>query len=188
MSWDAVFFVVDWNKRSLIKEDFWENCLDDQGNIRPEHETWIKDVTFSYEALEYWDMAEDANNIYEKLRMNMTISLRITVDSLFSRLFAQSFCEYWVSYEVEQEPEGKWLTEVDFSACLCPEEIPRLLSLWTMEVKEALRKELRSNVTVFLNSRFFMDEQYFIWYLEQWMSLLEATCKKPDWGILWSIS
>lgn len=184
MSWDAFFFTIDWNQRNRMNLNFWEECLDQDCFIKPQHVNWVRALTNFCGYLENWKDASDANDFYEILRIQLSSEIRSKLDYIISNLFSYTFCEYWKDFEGQEAPEGDWLTQIDFSYCLSPEEIDKLLLLWTDDLKEEIRKAVLFRE----NPRYIFSIDDFLWYLEAWISVLREVQKMPGWGLIWVIS
>ncbi|BCJ99105.1 hypothetical protein [Anaerocolumna chitinilytica] len=185
MSWDGLFYTIDWEKRGNMSCDFWEKYLDDKGIVKSEYQEWILEIdAFGDRLVEHWDVAEEANAFYERLREELSQGCKESLDFIISRLFSHSFCQYWKNFEAEPEPEGDWLAEIDFSACLSQQEIRVVLAKWSIERKEEIQKSsLRLEAP-----RFIFSAEDFLFYLEAWLNLLQEVLERPGWGLLWAVS
>lgn len=184
MSWDAFFFAIDWNQRDRMKSNFWEECLDQDCFIKPQHLTWVRLLKNFKDYIGHWDVASEANDIYEMIRIQLSSESRIQLDYIISNLFSNSFCEYWKDFEEQEAPEREWLAQIDFSYCLSPEEIDKLLMHWTGELKEEIKRVYPFRE----NPRFILSVDDFLWYLEAWISLLREVSERLGWGLIWVIS
>lgn len=184
MSWYGLFYTLNWEKRGFMSRYFWQEYLDDNGSVKPEHQEWILEKDAFGDRLEHWDVAEEANAFYERLREELSIDCKESLDFIISSLFSNSFCEYWKNFDVEPEPEGDWLAEIDFSACLSPEEIRVVLAKWSPERKE----EIQKSAFRLEAPRFLFAVEDFLFYLEAWLSLLQKVLERPGWGLLWKVS
>lgn len=184
MSCVAFFFTTDWNRRYRIRSDFWEACLDENGEVINQCSEWICQVADFRDVLGHWDVASEANMIYEFIREQLTTEQRNTLDAVISQLFSNDTCTFWKDYEEQEATEGDWLAETDFSACLSPDEIDEILSQWSEELK-AKMKEVYPYVD---KPRYLITADDFLWYVEAWISVLRAVKEKKGWGLIWKIS
>lgn len=59
MSYHAIFFTIDWNKRNQMRSDFWKVCLYAELVIKPQYLEWICQIDDFKDSLEYWKVADD---------------------------------------------------------------------------------------------------------------------------------
>jgi hypothetical protein len=184
MSCDAFFFTIDWNKRNQIHADFWEACLDENGELINQCSQWICQVADFRNVLGHWDVANEANMIYEVIRELLEAEHKNTLDFIFSQLFSNDTCTFWKDFEEQEAPQGDWLAEIDFSACLSPDEIDEILSQWS----EELKSKMKEVYPLIVKPRFLITADDFLWYVEAWISLLRDVKEKKGLGLIWKIS
>jgi hypothetical protein len=184
MSCNAFFFMIDWNKRNRMGSDFWNVYLDEDGVLKPQHLECICQINDFKDGLEFWKIADEANDIYEFIREQLPAESTRRLDFFISNTFSYDSCTFWKDFDEQDAPEGDWLAQIDFSSCLSPDEIDEILSLWSEEGK-AQMKRVYPHID---KPRYLMSAENFIWYVETWISMLKDVRKRQGWGLIWVIS
>lgn len=187
MSWDAVYYALNWQNRNRMSPDFWEQCLDLDGNLRPECSGWIREIGGLKDNLDNWKAAQEANELYEYIRGRLSEAGRTAADTLFSELFGLSFCAYWKDYNEQVHPEREWLEEVDCTGCISPERVVELLALWTPELAEELELAYPPEEEGRCFVAYFRTAEDLMWYFRAWMELIRSVRSLGNWGLLWMV-
>lgn len=179
---NARFFYLDWRYADTLCSDFWDVCIDDDGQVQKEWRAWLLEEEECSGDLTNWKVAWEACDLYEGLRARLPSAVREQTDVLFGQLFGFAHSDYWpgfAGWEYSLD-ETSWIEKNGINHFISPRKIQELLPLWREEVSDAIKQilGLRPQDT-YLNCL-----EAFLGYVEDWIVLLKRAEKIENRGVL----
>lgn len=180
--WDAHFYYLDWRYFNKLDRDFWDMCLDDEGQVRAEYRSLLQEEEHVSGDLTNWKVSREACELYEQLRGQLPSAVRVQADTLFSQLFAFADSDYWPGFAGwDYSPaEGEWLKKTEVNHLFSPQKIKELLPLWQPELAVAIT----SVMGIRPQDTYLNCVEAFLAYLEEWIELLKRANQLGNRGLL----